>query len=306
MEETIDYHKAGSTQGSQAGSKAGVVLVHYGRPDTTWECVRSLQHHEGRQIGIFIADHGPGDALGAFIPPDISQERLFVTTGENHGYSAGCNAAARRAFEVGSEWIWFLNNDTLTQSAILSNLLRLADHFPNVGMWGTLQRNGERLLGEDRLPSWFPTPPSTAPRIENLPDCCHQLGPRETFSGVSILVSRKVWNEIGPWPEWCFLYWEDTAWGLHAHALGIPMVMTDLEIIHSGHMATARHSRTATYYGVRNSLLLHRDCWPSRGGQRFYQACHMLQKRFFQGNWHMLWPTLTAILDARRGYRSRQ
>jgi len=308
MGETRDYHKAGSTRGRQTGSEAGVVLVHYGHPDTTWECVRSLQRHEGRQVSIYISDHGPGEALGASIPADVSGERLFVTTGENRGFGAGCNAAARRAFEAGSEWIWFLNNDAFIQSPILSNLLRLADRFPDVGMWGTLQRDGERVLGANRLPSWFPTPtpPTTAPAVECLPDRCRQLGPRETISGASILVSRKVWDEVGPWPEWCFLYWEDTAWGLHAHELGIPMVMTDLEVVHSGHMAAARHSRTTTYYGVRNSLLLHRDCWPSRGSQRLYQACHMLQKRFFQGNWHMLGPTLTGILDAHRGCRSRQ
>jgi len=298
-------------QGNEAPSwpdlegKAAVVLVHFGDPATTLRCLDSLARSEGTPPAVVVADHGPGTPLNGFLGERTSSSTVLILRRENLGFGAGCNAAAAAAFRAGAGWVWFLNNDATLASPVLSQLLVLAGKHPQVGIWGTLQRDGGRRIGTDQLPDWYPTPLSATQALRDLPGGCHQLGPRETLSGASMLVSREAWNRLGPWPEWCFLYWEDVAWCLSAHELGIPMVMSELEIHHLRNTATGRHSPTTTYYGVRNSLLLHADRWPQRAGLRWRQAAHLLQKRFFQGNWRMLAPTLRGIRDARKGLRFR-
>jgi len=283
-------------------AETAIILVHYGDAGVTRRCLESLARHEPAPHRLFIADHGPARGLAEALAGAHPHVRILER--ENLGFASGCNAAAEAAFREGCGRVWFLNNDAVLEGPVLTGLLEAARIHPEVALWGTFQRDGQKRTGLDSLPRWFPDPPgSGAPRVEGLPATFHQLGTRETLSGASILVERRHWDALGPWPEWCFLYWEDVAWCLEAHAKGLPLVMTDLEVAHRCNTATGHHSPLATYYGVRNGLLLHRDLWPEKSRQRFLQGLHLLQKRLFQGNWAMLAPTLRGLRDAGRDLR---
>lgn len=255
------------------------------------------------ETSIVITDHGPGRPLAEGIPASCAGSGLVILRSANRGFGSGCNLAADRAFEDGADWVWFLNNDATIQVPVFSRLMEMAQGFPEVGLWGTHQRDGLRLLGTDRLPRWFPPPTASIRNLDLLPDGCLQLDAHETLSGASILISRQTWASLGHWPEWCFLYHEDVAWCLKAHSLGIPVVLTPLEVLHIPSTNTGRRSPLTTYYGVRNSLLLHAEHWPTRKAARLRHSIHLLQKRFFQGRWWLLGPTLMGIVDAFRGKR---
>lgn len=303
MEVPLSYQEYGHASLAHLKASSTVILVHYGAADTTRRCLDSLAIQEGASQSVIIADHGPGLPLGDHLQDHPSFHNFRILRRENLGFGAGCNAAAEAAFSAGAQWVWFLNNDAVLDAPVLTQLLEIAQQYPLVDLWGTTQKDGDRNIGADKLPRWFPTPSFSTQNMVGLPKGCRQLGARETLSGASVLVSRAAWERMGPWPEWCFLYWEDVAWCLKAHEAGIPMVMTDLEIIHSRNTTTGHHSPMTTYYGVRNGLLLHSDLWPEKEWQRWRQAAHLMQKRLIQGNWHMLRPTFLGILDARKGLR---
>jgi len=248
-------------------------------------------------------DHGPRRPLGESKPPACEKATITIIDSVNQGFARGCNLAAETAFDQGVGWVWFLNNDATIESDVLTRLMELAEAYPQVGLWGTHQRMQSRILGMDALPRWFDPPTGAAGALEKLPLGCHQLHAHETLSGASILISLQTWRQLGPWPDWCFLYYEDVAWCLKAHGLGIPLVLTPLEINHAPNTSTGRRSALTTYYGVRNRLLLHADHWPRRKGLRLLQSLYLLQKRFFQGRWNMLGPTFRGIVDASRGKR---
>ena len=67
----------------------------------------------------------------------------------------------------------------------------------------------------------------------------------------------------------------------------------------------ARRSPLAVFYGVRNTLRLHREWQPRAGAARLGMALHMLQKRLFQGRWGLLAATLRGILAGARGQAGR-
>jgi GT2 family glycosyltransferase len=296
---------APSTPPNHEQDTAAVVLVHYGDPAVTKRCVASLAAEERQPHRIYIADHDPGTRLEETLADLHPGVRILPR--DNLGFGPGCNAAADWAFREGAQWVWFLNNDATLPGPVLSCLIELSKRHPEVGLWGTLQLDGQRCIGTDRLPRWFGAPPGT-PSFAPLPlePGLQRLGPEETLSGASILVTRAAWERLGPWPEWCFLYWEDVIWGLRAHQKGIPAVMTELAVIHPRNTTVGRHSALSTYYGVRNELLLHADLWPSRHGTRLLHGLHILQKRLFQGNWGMLGPAFRGILDARKGLRGKR
>ena len=277
-----------------AQGPAAVVLVHYGPPDLTLRCLASLVQQETEPHDVVVVDHGPGEGLAQALAG--AHPRLTVLANPaNPGFGAGCNQGAVHAFAAGAEAVWFLNNDATLEGPILGRLLALARACPDVALWGTLQRDGERLLGADLQPAWFAGADPAAP-ARPLAEGCHQLAARETLSGASILVPRGPWARLGPWPEDLFLYLEDTAWCHRAHHLGLPMAMVELAVRHPRSSTIGRRSPLSIFYGVRNQLRLHRQIHPRGRLARLLMAVHMLQKRFFQGRWGLLGHTFRGIL----------
>lgn len=278
-----------------------VVLVHFGSPELTLRCVRSLADLEPLPHRVIVVDHGPLPGLEAALAGAHPQLTVLASHG-NPGFGAGCNLGAELAFQDGARWVWFLNNDATLEGATLAALTCLALTHPAVGLWGTLQRDGATLVGADRQPSWCEGG-CAEPAL--LPEGCRQLQARETLSGASILISQANWVRMGPWPEQCFLYLEDTEWCLRAHRLGLPMALTELAVVHPRSSTTGRRSPLSVFYGVRNQLRLHSRLHPAAGGARLVMAGHLLQKRLFQGRWQLLKHTWNGILAAWRGQAGR-
>ena len=271
---------------------AAVVLVHYGPPELTLRCLASLGAREPEPHCVVVVDHGPGQGLAQALAgahPGLT----ILANPTNPGFGAGCNQGAAHAFAAGAEAVWFLNNDATLEGPTLGPLLALARAFPEVALWGTPQRDGDRLVGADLQPPWC-DPGRQGPPLA-LPAGCRQLGARETLSGASILVTRRQWDLLGPWPEDLFLYLEDTVWCLRAHGLGLPLAMADLPVRHPRSSTTGRRSRLSIFYGVRNTLRVHRLLRPRARCQRCRLAFHLLQKRFFQGRWALLLHTWRGI-----------
>jgi GT2 family glycosyltransferase len=270
-----------------------VVLVHYGDPELTRRCIASLAALEPEPHRAVVVDHDCGDGLrGALAGVHPNLEILHNPA--NPGFGAGCNLGAEWAFRNGAEAVWFLNNDASLEGPVLGRLLALARAHPWIALWGTRQRDGERLLDVDVQPPWFAR--NLAVQPAGLPPGCRQLEGKETLSGASILVTRDQWQRLGAWPEDMFLYYEDAAWCFRAHAMGLPMALADLTVTHPRASTIGRHSSLAIFYGVRNRLSLHRQIHPKAWPARVGMALHMLQKRFFQGRWKLLPHTARGIL----------
>ncbi len=274
-----------------------VVLVHYGDPGVTRRCLESLARLEPHPHWVVVVDHGPGPGLDAALEgahPAVEVLRAW----HNPGFGAGCNLGADRALSQGAEALWFLNNDATLSRPILGDLLRDAQAFPEVGLWGTHQVEGSLLLGADRQPAWFGR--GLTPPAPSLPSGYRNLTARETLSGASLLLTRGAWQAIGPWPEWCFLYWEDAAWCRQAVEAGQALALSEASVDHLRGTTTGRHSARTLYYGARNALLLHRQIHPRATLERLLLGFDFLQKRFFRGQWSYLPPIWKGIRDALR------
>lgn len=276
---------------------AAVVLVHYGAFEVTRACLASLARHETLPHLAIVVDHGPNPGLERALE-GVHPHLRVLTAHHNPGFGAGCNLGAALAWESGAEAVWFLNNDATLEGPLLEALTTLGTRFPAVGLWGTHQVEGGRKLGADRHPRWFACPSEAPPHppIEGV----RFLDPEESLSGASVLVTRAAWEAIGPWPEWCFLYWEDAAWCLQVRAQGKLLALSEGGVSHSRGTTTGRRSPRTIYYGARNALLLHRQLHPAHGATRLLMAFDLLQKRFFRGQWGHLRPTWRGVRDALR------
>lgn len=279
-----------------------VVLVHFGPPNLTRRCLESLRDVETEPHAVIVVDHGPEPGLGNSLVG--AHPRLTVLDDfRNLGFGCGCNQGAQEAFAGGASAVWFLNNDAVLDGPTLGPLLRMAEAHPQVALWGTHQLNGRRRQGADRMDGWYCRGVHGSPI--SLPPRCRQLGPRESLSGASILVSRQAWDRMGPLPANYFLYWEDAAWCRKAHALGLPIVLTELQILHRSARTVGKRSPLQAFYSARNRLLLHRELHPKGGFERFWIALYILQMRFFQGRPSLVKAALHGIWAAHLQHTGR-
>ncbi len=278
-----------------------VILVHYGDPGTTRRCLLSLVRHETQPHRVIVVDNGPGEGLTAALE-GIHPALAMVSSRGNPGFGAGCNLGAEAAFRQGAEGVWFLNNDALIEAPMLAELADLARRHPEVAFWAHTQSEAGHLIGADRHPAWYGVP---QPALPPPPAGCRYLGPRESLSGASLFIPRSQWERIGPWPADYFLYYEDAAYCHRAHTQGLPLALLERSILHERGTTTGRHSPLTIFYGVRNRLHLHAEIHPSGRAARLFMGLNLLQKRFFQGRWRLLRPTLDGLLAAARGRSGR-
>ncbi len=278
-----------------------VILVHYGDPGTTRRCLVSLAKHETHPHRVIVVDHGPGQGLAAVVE-GVHPALTILSSPANPGFGAGCNLGAEEACSQRAEGVWFLNNDALVEAPMLADLADLAQRHPEVAFWGHTQSEGGMLVGADQHPAWYTVPQPTFPPP---PEGCRYLGPRESLSGASLFLSRSQWERLGPWPADYFLYYEDAAYCHRAHALGLPLALLERSILHERGTTTGRRSPLTVFYGVRNRLRLHAEIHPEAGAARLFMGLNQLQKRFFQGRWHLLKPTMDGIVAAALDHRGR-
>lgn len=270
-----------------------LVLVHFGDAAPTLRCLESLVQYENHPHRVIVVDHSAVPGLQGRLS-DIHPAVTVLVDATNPGFAAGCNRGAKHAFETGAGSVWFLNNDAQVEGPLLEQLGTLAETHPTIALWGTHQQDGGDRIGADHQNPWF----AAGLQPFSAPAGMRCLAPQETLSGASIFLTRAAWDRLGPWPEDCFLYWEDAAWCRRAHALGLGLALLDAAVIHPRGTTTGRRSPLTTFYGVRNMLNLHRACLPHARSERFRMALHLLQKRLFQGRWGMLKPTWDGIRAA--------
>jgi hypothetical protein len=279
-----------------------VVLIHFGPPEWTRRCLESLREVETELHTVVVVDHGPEPGLGDSL--EGAHPRLTILEDfTNPGFGSGCNRGAEYAFATGASAVWFLNNDAELEGPILAPLLKLVEAHPRVALWGTHQLNGWRRQGADRQDGWFCRGVCCQPL--SLAPGCRQLGPREALSGASILVPREAWARLGPWPVGYFLYWEDSAWCRRAHALGLPIVLTELQILHRSARTVGKRSPMQAFYSARNRLLLHQGLHPHGAFERLWIALYVFQMRLFQGRLDLLRAAWHGVWAAHRGQTGR-
>lgn len=236
-----------------------VVLNWNGREDTL-ECLASVSQINYPNYEVVIVDNGStDDSVGAIAKrfPDMK----ILQTGINLGYAGGNNVGMRWALDHNADYIFVLNNDTIVDKDVLSNLVVSGQLDRRIGLlgptnyyyskprtiWatGAMLRNpfgegGYEILGDgDSDSSW-----KIAMQVD-------------AIVGSAMLIRRDVVNTIGFFDERFFLCWEEFDFSARARKSGFKcLFIPAARIWHKvGSAFGGNVSPLRTYYNVRNELL---------------------------------------------------
>ncbi|MBI3305256.1 glycosyltransferase family 2 protein [Candidatus Parcubacteria bacterium] len=248
-----------------------LVLNWNGGPDTI-ACLNSFKDLRYPNFRVIVLDNASSDdSWKRFAQYPTPPYRIaFVQTGANLGFGGGNNVGIKRALTEGTDYIFFLNNDTVLAPDALAKMVAAAAADPQIGLVGALMLTTDepaRIWFCGGRFNWLRTrgfhPHYGEPYREGMfPE--HPLDV-DYITGGALLAKRRVFEEVGLLPEDYFLYYEDADFNARAAAAGWRrVVVPSAKVWHKGSASAKAGSPSYQYYHLRNGLTFSWRHGPSR------------------------------------------
>ncbi|MFE3765094.1 glycosyltransferase family 2 protein [Streptomyces sp. NPDC059104] len=243
--------------------RVSVVVLNWNGLADTLACVDSVLENDHKDLHVVLIDNASdGDEWSRLQSEFESEVRVTVIRNEeNLGFAGGCNTGIRFSLESGADYILILNNDTLVDRDFLSKLLRSAEV-------NAADIVGPRIVRDDDLQSvwWVPSQinyyypalsrelsADVSQEVNNLVGCC-------------MLVSKRVFESVGLFDEYYFIYGEESDFNLRAVRSGFKLFYCAESMIRhkvSKSWGVEFHPNIG-YYKMRNRIYLARKNFSAR------------------------------------------
>lgn len=263
--------------GGTKGGHVAVAIVGFRNAGDIAECLHALAASTHSDFSVYICENGGDEAYARLLDSTPAQlpggQPVFrINAGENLGYAGGVNRAIRAAADSGYRAVWVLNPDTEPRPGALAALLvRLdrgdADAVGGVVLWSddVVQTYG----GVWRFRFGVSASLGMLARADAPVDPTDIEARQDFLCGASMLVSRRLIEQIGLMKEDYFLYCEEVEWCLRAQRMGFRLGFTpDARVIHKRGTTTGWTGkrggwpRLAIYLDARNRMHLTREVAP--------------------------------------------
>ncbi|GAA5483658.1 glycosyltransferase [Haloferula sargassicola] len=247
--------------------KIAAVFATMNRRDTAETCLRRLAGQTRPPDLVVVADNASTDGTLEALKslPALSFPLEILELGENRGNAGGIEAAMERAFDLGSEAVWILDDDSWPEPDALERLLDPAG--PAEGIRSSLVVDPatgrpswpfQVMIGGD----WS--------LVTEVPAGSDWLRVRRSWLGV--LVPRGLRDRIGPVLGDLFLRGEDEDYPRRIEAAGVAVHLATRSVLHHPPGGRLHHGRffgrtvaleadlpaAKLYYRLRNSWWLTR------------------------------------------------
>lgn len=228
-----------------------VIIVNFNGGEFLRRCLESLQSQTLRNFECILIDNGSTDGSLDKLP-SLDDRFKIIEAGENLGFAAGSNLAAKKA---SADWLALLNPDAFARVDWLEQGLAATSRLKNTAMVGSTQ--------------YLALEPG---RFDGIGDEYHAFGvawragfdkpiedvvTREAFGpcGAGAFYDRRVFESLGGFDESFFCYHEDVDLAFRMRLAGYKCVQSaDVIIDHVSSAISGRASDFAVYHGSRNRI----------------------------------------------------
>lgn len=234
------------------------VILNTNRRADTLEALQSLAGSDYPHHKVIVLDNASTDGSAQAIQAGFPEVAL-ISLDSNLGYAGNNNVGIKVALEMGADWVFVLNEDTLLAPDCIRLLVEQASSDAGVGVLGpmvyhhnepgVIQSAGGKL---DR--NWNAWHLGINETDRGQFDRPHQV---DWISGCAILFRRDVIEQIGMLDARFFYYYEETEWCLRARRAGWKILhVPQAHLWHKGVQRDYQPGPNVTYYGTRNRFLM--------------------------------------------------
>ena len=233
--------------------KVSVLVVAYQSGEHLARCLAALESQTFADHEVILLDNASTDGApqaARTAHPDVQ----FIAAGDNLGFAAGMNRAARAAR---GQWLALINPDANADPDWLARLMAAMEAFPQVRSFTSRQllaEDPDRLdgLGDAMSISGFPWRGGYRHRDPG------DTVPGWVFSacGGAMMIARDLFEALGGFDERLFCYGEDVDLGYRLRLIGEPTLLVPDAVVrhHGGTASGGPRSDFAVFHGTRNRL----------------------------------------------------
>jgi GT2 family glycosyltransferase len=237
----------------------GFVVVSWNQRQLTLDCLASLQEQEYPNFTVAVVDNGSRDDSVAAIReayPDVA----ILENSRNLGVAAANNRGIQHVLASGADYVFLLNNDTIVDPRMLSELVKVAESDDSIGMtapsmlyfdtpdiiwcggnkidWRTGDttrlHEGEHIESASKLPS---------EKVDFITSC-------------AVCIKTAVFRDVGMMDERYFIYYDETDFFVRAGAAGWKAIYVPwAKMWHKVSATMGEGSPRTDYYMIRNRFL---------------------------------------------------
>jgi len=241
--------------------KTSAVILTYNRKEMLKTCIEAVKAQK-TMPDIIVVDNGSTDGT-----PDLfngkdavyaAADIHYFNTGHNTGCAGGFTFGIRKAFELGYDYVWLMDDDCVPSVTALSELLRYAELYE--GSFGFLS---SKVLWTDGSICRMNLQRRTL--VRNVSDMRPAVIPVVMASFASLLIPMRVIRDVGlPYRE--FFIWTDDWEYTRRISLKYPcMMIPSSEVTHyikdksRADISSAAPDRLHRFrYLYRNDVVLYR------------------------------------------------
>lgn len=200
----------------------GIIVLNWNGLADTRECLQSLFQMAGPARRIYVVDNGSGDDSVEALHREFSERIVLIANQRNLLYAGGNNVGILRALSDGCSHILLLNNDTVVDEQLLTELLEASEQHPDAVLC-------PKIYYADRPNTlWYAGGKLNLRRARiahrGIREMDHgqydRLEETAWATGCALFASRKVFETVGLLDDNFRLYCEDVDFCLRAREAG--------------------------------------------------------------------------------------
>lgn len=193
--------------------KVIIIILNWNGKQDTLECLSSVEKIEYENFDTIVVDNGSQDGSVAAIQKKFPQVTI-IENRANLGFAEGNNVGIEYALSQGSDYIFLLNNDTIVDSQVLSELIDASDRYPDAGILGSkiyqyYQPEKIWYAGTEWKANVAEFSHIGWGQIDNDLDWA-EIKETEYVCGCAFLIKTEVVKKVGMLEPKYFLTWEET------------------------------------------------------------------------------------------------
>jgi GT2 family glycosyltransferase len=292
--------------------KVIAVILTWNDTQMTARCIESVLALDYPNLDIVVVDNGT-------VPPScpILKQRYpsidAVQLGENTGFTGGNNRGISRALELGADYVFLLNNDTIVHPQSARELVRVMQARPEVGQASAMLLD----LGEPKRVQYLTcsvnrtlTWQTRGYEGELVSEKHRKVFDVDFAPACAVMLRPQALRQVGLFDESLFTNWEDYDFCCRLIDHGWKLVTVgQAEVVHAAGATTGRISPFITYLFTRNRLIcLFRYGNP---GAILLRTPRLLRQFYWQirgygwGNWPAHRAFARGIIDFLTGVRGK-
>jgi len=117
--------------------KVSIIILNWNGFEDTIECLESLKKIAYPNYEVIIVDNASSSDDARILKEKYGNYIHMIANDQNYGFPEGCNIGMRYALGEGTDYLLLLNNDTVVDPQFLTELVKVAEGNPSIGILGS-------------------------------------------------------------------------------------------------------------------------------------------------------------------------